>query len=365
MAPIWTRAALLIFIASVGCYPPTPPVPPDNTCPERVREDDFRTALFTVYKAALSPFPEKSEPIPGLDQAANTIRCGVSWYGEFWRRLALARLAARSTTDPYIVRAARELLGSNLVGILATLQDKLAGICGVKERFAAAYPIVVPLESKGQPGMPTCASTPPDTTSDAQGWLATASSSVWLRTSLSQVAQTVDPQAWSKGCAHLVFLDTHVAKHKTGGAFDVDTTTCTAKAGTPYTLGTKWHDDLFEYFVPPTYVTSFFKNILTIKVLQAPPDPAYKMTYEYNTGLQAQAGGAPALACGTSGLYLDDGGVTALDAGSGWTYVATSKNVAFSDIWPDPPGMATKGSVALHALMDMMPWLVCCPPDFP
>ncbi|HXJ32539.1 MAG TPA: hypothetical protein VMS22_00745 [Candidatus Eisenbacteria bacterium] len=249
--------------------------------------------------------------------------------------------------------------------MLANIEKRLGGMCGVEKRFAAAYEIVVPVGSTTQIGMPSCASTPPVTTSDAQGWLATAESSVWLQTSLSQVARNVDPQAWSTGCGHLVFHDTHIAKHASGGGFTVDPTTCTANAGTPHTLGTKWHDDLFEHFVPATYVPSFFKNILSIDVLQAPPGPAYKMTYSINTGLQFQGWGVPTPPCGTSGVYIDQGGITAIDAGNGWEYVVATKQLAFSEHLPNPPLLAQEAAVGLHALLDMMPFLVCCPAGFP
>jgi len=64
-------------------------------------------------------------------------------------------------------------------------------------------------------------------------------------------------------------------------------------------------------------------------------------------------------------LYIDDGGVTAIDAGNGWDYVLASKQLAFSDSLPDPAKLASDTAVALHAFMDMMPWLICCPPGFP
>ena len=357
----WTTPIVALLVAALGCRAPAPQ--PPGECPARVSAAEFRAAVFTVYRAALSPLPAESGSIPRLAEATLTIRCGVPLYGEFWRRLALARLAARSTTDEFVLAALRVLTGPELVGIVGLLESGLAEIQGQRERFAEAYRITVPTESIGQKGMPTCESTPPDTTHGAQGWLATAVSSVWLRTTLMQVARQVDPQAWSTGCGRLVFRDSHVAKRTASGQFDVDPNTCLAKPGTSYTLGTRWRDELFEHFLPMTYSPSFFKNVLSVDVSEAPPGKAYKMTYALNTGLQAAIGGV-SLPCGTSGLYLDEGGITAVDDGAGWEYVVASKQLTFTETIASPD-LVKDTAIALHALMDMMPWLVCCPNDFP
>jgi hypothetical protein len=310
--------------------------------------------------------------VAALLNAAREVRCGAPVYGEFWRRVALARLAARSTTDHDTVAVEHELAASELAGIVGSLQDALTGIVGLEPRFIVAYKVVVPTGSTEQVGMPTCESTPPSTTTSAQNVLASGNTSVWLHTGLTQITQKMDPQAWHEACGHLVFPDTHIAKHTTiGGPFDIDQGTCTAKSGIAYVLGTKWNDDLFENFVPMTYASSFVKNILTIDVKIAPPFPpgnAYKMHYGINKGLQGQIGGSTPLTCGTPGLYLDDGDVTAIDGGKEWAYLAVSKQLIFTENFlpgHKPADLAADAAVAMHALLDALPWLVCCPPTFP
>ncbi len=362
------RGLLLVSLlaGAVGCPPPGHP-PTDTTCPLIVTDEDFRTSLFKLYEYALAPAGMTPLTATDLNTAAVTVRCGLTEHEEYWRRIALARLAARSTTDAVVLHAEHLLMAPDVNELVPTLQLKLAGTTNRALRFAIAYGVVVPPTSTAQPGMPTCQSLPPQTDAHATGWLATGSTTVLLGTSVAQVASTMDPQTWSLGCAKLVFPDTHIALRTGGGSFSIDPVTCTANSGLGHTFGGTWTGDLYEHFVPLTYASSFMKNILTIDASITPasaPVGVYHVHYGLNKSIQGQVKGLPPLSCGIPALYEDDGDITGSDTGSGWVSVMASKNVSFTENFlpnDPPPALASDAATGLHVLLDALPLMVCCP----
>lgn len=371
MDPAMTRWALRLLLVAVvgsaGCPLPGPVPPLQTECPAVVSNDEFRTSLFRVYEYALAPGGAMPLSAMELNTAATVVRCGIVKHQEYWRRIALARLAARSTTDPVALKAERLLMHPDIAELVPTLQLKLAGIIGRAERFAIAYTTVV-LSFTGQPGMPTCQSTAPITDAHATGWLAVGTGNVLLGTSVTQVKNTMDPRKWSQGCASLVFIDTHLAKHLAGGGFSVNPSTCTANPAPGFFSGLTWTGDLYEHFVPLTYANSFLKNILTINASMTPasaPVASYHVHYTLNKSLQGQVNGEPPLMCGTPALYDDNGNITGTDTGSGWVSVTATKTVSFTENFEPnhhPPDLATNAATGLHVMFDALPLMICCPP---
>jgi hypothetical protein len=363
-----------------GCPHHVPRPTGPTACPDGIDDDAFRTSLFKLYKHALAPNGVMPLSATELDAAAVTVRCGVPKYAEFWRRIALARLAARSTTEQITYDAERLLVRDpdpdellpQLLNALSTLSDRT-------DRFIAAYHIVVPFTSTTLPGMPNCQHTAPGTSTNAQDWLATGNTFTWLATPVWSAAVPIDPQTWSLGCAKLVFPDTHIAKHLFGGkAFDLDLNqnVCMAKPGPGHPYGSSWQDDLYEKFTPLTYADSFIKNILSITttmnpmvippVPPVPPLPlplwVYHLHYGLELSLQGQVDGAPAIPCETMALYRDDGDIYATTSGSG-TYVTATKNVMFSNAFSNhtPQDLAKSAATGLYVMLDALPYMVCCP----
>jgi len=247
-------------------------------------------------------------------------------------------------------------------GFVATLIDALGPITDLNARFVVAYGIVVPTESIGAPGMPTCAATtPPTTKSDAEKALATAQTYMVLPVPVSQIETTMDPQAWSQGCASSVFPDTHIA-HKTGLLYNVDPSTCVAQADPPFPIGSAWNADLYEKFVPMTYSDAFLKNIITITTFETPS--SYFMQYNLNKSLQGQMEGDPPLRCGTAALYKDDGFILGYALGGNSSLLAVWKEVMYSDNFEPKhhaADLASDAAAGLHLFLDSAPFMVCCP----
>jgi hypothetical protein len=368
----------------IGCPPHVRPTPPTE-CPKRINDDVFRTSLFKLYEHALAPNGVMPLSATEVYDAAVTVRCGVPRYAEFWRRIALARLAARSTsetTDPVTYEAEQQLVRDpDPDELLPQLVHALSSINDRADRFLKAYQIVVPNTSVGLLGMPNCASTAPGTSTNAQDWLATGNTYTWLDTTPFSAAIRIDPQTWSLGCASVVFPDTHIAKHLPGQkAFDIDQNACVARTGMKHPYGVSWQDDLYEHFTPLTYANSFIKNILSITTtmnpMVIPPVPpkiplplpiwVYHLHYGLEMSLQGQADGGPELACESMALIRDDGDIYATTSGTG-TYVTATKNVMFSNLFLNhtPQELATSAKTGLYLMLDALPYMVCCPIPIP
>lgn len=329
--------------------------------PASPEEQRFVMALITIYKharAAAGYGPPPPE-LPSLLEAAKTVQELKPKFGEFWRRMAIARLGSSGLERPDF-QAAIQAMGVDWHTLEAVLAPKIRAPQGqlvLLQKLALLYDSL--RESQkifNAEGVPSCDHTAPLSTAGPQpnAWSATATTTVFLALTTSQLATAADPQNWDNPCGKLFFNATYITEPK-AGVFPV--TACVASPGAAKPVNTEWHGYLYEDFLVPSFTNDFFDNIL--KIDSVPSSSQYSLTYGLEGSLCAQI--APD--SHDNALFVDDGSLTGVDASNGFVFVTATKTIGFFDVFPhhNPADLAKATGPTLELLGDGLPYWLCCP----
>ena len=312
----------------------------------------FAMALFTIYQQAdaartTAKPPPKSATV--VSAAATVQELKSQFGGEYWRWMAIAKLASSGIKNPSFRRAI-EAMGAKPQEL-----ERLLRKHPYAERFERQALVFNYLRRSAAVG--SCkSSTVPQTTNSAKGWTATATTTVWLSLTLQQLADAADPQKWANTCAQPFFTDSYVVQ-SAGQTLPLQSQ-CVAAKGSPYPTNTVWHDDLYENFQAPSVSGDFYSNIL--KIDNVPGPNQYTLTYSLEDALCTHIGPDPTV---PNGLFADGGGLIGQSAGNNWVLVTATKTIGFNDVFPSnsPQTLATEAAPMLELMGDNLPNWICCP----
>jgi hypothetical protein len=292
--------------------------------------------------------------------AAATVQAHKDQFGEFWRLIAIAKLAASGIERFRDAIKALNVSQAELQGLETLLHAHPSAI--FLERVDLAFDYLRHSEQVVDPGLPSCAYTTPLTIAGPQpsAWSATATTTVFLGLTPLQLAAKADPQNWDNACGRPFFDKTYITE-PTGGVFPQ--TGCVAAEGNPKPSDTEWHDFVYEYYLLPTFAGDFFANILHID--SVPSSTQYSLTYSLESPLCAQMSPDPQVPNpqASSALFVDDGSLIGTSAAAGQVFVTATKTIGFENAFPHhpPTELAAMAGPMLELLGDGIPYWLCCP----
>jgi hypothetical protein len=350
---------------SLGCDDPA------ARSPTREERQRFVKALITVYeyaRDAAGTAPLQKNP-GDLHEAAESVQELKPLFGEFWRRMAIAELAATGIDKPNFREAicAMHVDPARLQLLIPDLKrtSYFGNLDNVYQSLRDYF------RSCDSQGVPSCNHTTPQTAAGQppNAWSASALTTVWLQLSPSDLATAADPQNWDNPCGNLFFKATYKTADSdpNSGVFP-GVCGCDANPSAAIPAGTNWTGDLYERFTPfpvsstPSADDDFLSNILHI--INTPTVDTYKLHYELASPLCALL--QPDLLVPNSdnsaGLFADDGDLIATSSGLGVNITAT-KTIGFMNAFPHypPPVLANQTGAMLNVLSDGIPYWFCCP----
>jgi hypothetical protein len=380
---------LVLVIAGVSCVScarscsgPSQKPPVSKSAPEGHRTDSdsaeskqstdqqlFVKALLTIYEntraaAGYAPAPEQLPRIMNfqmtVDNAAGKVQALKDQFGEFWRLIAIAKLAASGIEKFRAALTALKVSQAELQK-LETLLNAHPGAIFL-ERVDLAFQEVRHSEQVVDPGVPSCEYTTPLTIAGPQpsAWSATATTTVFLGLTPLQLAERADPQNWDNPCGKPFFDKTFITE-LSGGVFQQ--TGCLAEEGNPKPSDTEWHGFVYEDYRLPTVAGDFFANILHID--SVPSSTQYSLTYSLESPLCAAMSPDPQVPNqqASIALFVDDGSLIGTPAATGQVFVTATKTIGFEDAFPHhaPADLAAMAGAMLELVGDGIPYWLCCP----
>jgi hypothetical protein len=360
----WQGALAVVCIALVaGCTiklerpDPKPPIP-IGAAPAREKR---LAALLSIYFHALPGNPSPSpqlEPLAPLE-AATILRADQTPRGEWWRRRAVAKLAASDIRNPEFRDAMIVLLRDDEGGPFGDPQMRLLMIDYVISIHPwATTPFLEALISNFLDTIlhPTGSCFVSDVTTTVNcRWSGrtTATTTLEVNRPVGALAVDLDPQSWDE-CSDF-FPATYVALQQ-GGMYPVDSNHNGLPAVAPPWKGSTWSEVLFEHFEMSwnflgTFKLSEFKTFLDIDAVRGyGANTSYRVDYDLRRSIWHRifTSGGP------GGIDKDKGYLQATPSGS-WSDVEAEKTIEFSSELLNPAACALLG-----AMGDAVAQQVCC-----
>jgi hypothetical protein len=377
-------ATAVVIVLSTACHTTQPSVPrpttgelgathdgsPRSAIDDRHREWSaasdrrFVGALTAIYQSARNAAASaKRKPLKEsvlLDAAAAV--CDLApQYGEFWRFLAIAKLAATDhKRDEFRWAIAR-------MGVPPKEIDKI--FVKRRNRFIREFQVYrfvldywklhYPIPATGL-GIPSCdwqlvSATHSTVNPDSSVF---ASTEVWLDLTTTQLAKAADPQNWSH-CGGVFFPEVYIALKSNNTFPPADPKDpCVATPDKTRSSVAKWDAYLYEHFLAPA-MSGDIHNIL--HVTHDPGTAGYDLKYEHTQTMCARVG-TVTVPPGQGGLDIDDGRLSGTPKNGGVGVTAT-KTIRFQDLFrpfATPDTLAVAIAPMLDVMGDGLAYLMCC-----
>ncbi len=293
-----------------------------------------------------------------LETAAFRLRELSKDHTDYWRRIAIARLASAGI-ERAGVRSAIRILGVDA----DELRELLAEKKGADEmtRRAMAYEYAT-RSAPPPPNEEICQSSVPETVASKPKYgEAMVKTKVSIRMTAQELSISANPQNWDNKCAKFAFRDAYLAKKALDKVSFQQTSQCTVNEAPAKPLDVELDDPLYEHFVMPGPSGNSFSNVLHVRTHRSQLSQGiFSVRYDLMNAVCADVDPDHDV---MGGLNKDSGHLTSTKAGN-WLIVDADKTIGFNPFpHHSPDELADDAYDMLEIMGDAVPLWACCPSD--